>query len=502
MKRIFTLAVVGIILASSAVWGATKFSSVASETRSSAHPHRFTGVVQQKLPPLLSYIPNYYEHVKPILERSCVGCHSAGNIAPFALETAEQVLPLARTMQKAVQDKYMPPVTAGGTTPALLHDKRLTANEIAIIANWAWAGAPLGKVVAATNTVSSQVQRQPDLVLTPKSEFLPDASLTDEYRCFIFDPKLSKARFMDAYNIVPTNKKVVHHVVIFQIGKDKAENAAKLETKDNDGRLGYPCFGGPGENLGRPNIIGAWAPGQGAVNYPSGTGTLIEPGDVLVLQLHYNLLGGKGKDQSKAELFFAPENAPVKRMNSSIVIAPVEIPCAGAYPSDPTDPCHRDAAYSRAAQLGNGENALFKNPVFVNFCGSSLNNFTSGSDGIVVNKCAFPLRMAPEAKLSIYGMLGHMHLLGQSVKLELIRGNQNQTILEIPKWDFHWQSSYWLEKPINLENGDQVRITCQFNNTPEVQPEIAGAKVKPRYTVWGEGTVDEMCLGILQIGQR
>ncbi len=493
------MGLVTVVLAGGVVWGATQ-NNGASETRSK-HGHKMPIVQQQTQPPLLSYVPKYYEHVKPIFDRSCVGCHSAGNIAPFALETAAQVAPMARTIQKAVQSKYMPPVTAGGSTPAIWHDKRLSPDEIAIIANWAWAGAPLGKIVA-TQAVSSSQKRQPDMVLTPKSEFLPDASLTDEYRCFIFDPKLSESRFMNAYNIVPANKKIVHHVVIFQIDKSKAEGAVQLENKTTDGRLGYPCFGGPGNNLGTPNIVGVWAPGQGSVDYPAGTGTQINPGDVLVLQLHYKLLGGKGSDQSKAELYFAPKEAPIKRLNSGIILAPVEIPCLGAYPTDPSDPCHRDAAYARAARLGDGTSALFKNPIFVNFCGSTVEQFTSGSAGKVTNKCTFPMRLAADSKLAIYGMLGHMHLLGQAIKLELIRENKSQTILEIPRWDFHWQSSYWLEKPIDLQNGDQVRVTCQYDNAPEVQPEIGGTRVKPRYTVWGEGTVDEMCLGILQIGQR
>ncbi len=501
-SRIWSVGLVAILLTGTAVWGATQRSPT-SETRSKHRHGSPSSQVQLALPPLLSYIPTYFEHVKPILERSCIGCHSAGNIAPFSLENPEKVVALARTMQKAVQNKTMPPITAGGSTPALLHDKRLTDNEIAIIANWAWAGAPLGKVLNTTTAApSSQVKRVPDLVLTPKSEFLPEKNLTDEYRCFVFDPKLTERRFMNAYNLLPGNKKIVHHVIIFQIDKTKASAVQQLENKQVDGRLGYPCFGGPGSGLGIPNIVGVWAPGQDSVNYPKGTGTQIEAGDVLVLQVHYNLLAGHGADQSKAELFFAPVGTPTKRMNSSLVLAPVEIPCAGAYPTDPTDPCHRDAAYARAERLGDGDAVRFKNPAFSSFCGSPIESFTSGSKGQTVNKCTFPFRVAPDSKLSIYGMLGHMHLLGQAVKLELIRGNTAQTILDIPKWDFHWQSSYWLEKPMNLQNGDQVRITCQFNNTPEVQPEINGTRVKPRYTVWGEGTVDEMCLGILQIGPQ
>jgi hypothetical protein len=32
------------------------------------------------------------------------------------------------------------------------------------------------------------------------------------------------------------------------------------------------------------------------------------------------------------------------------------------------------------------------------------------------------------------------------------------------------------------------------------QPVIGGKTLAPRYVLWGEGTTDEMCLGILQTG--
>ena len=72
--------------------------------------------------------------------------------------------------------------------------------------------------------------------------------------------------------------------------------------------------------------------------------------------------------------------------------------------------------------------------------------------------------------------------------------------LDIPHWDFHWQSSYWLRDPVRLRSGDTVRVTCKYDNRPERQPEVGGQRTKPRYVVWGEGTLDEMCLTIAQVG--
>jgi hypothetical protein len=44
--------------------------------------------------------------------------------------------------------------------------------------------------------------------------------------------------------------------------------------------------------------------------------------------------------------------------------------------------------------------------------------------------------------------------------------------------------------------GDTYRVTCTHDATlrrklPELRP------LKPRYVVWGEGTSDEMCLGVV-----
>jgi hypothetical protein len=89
----------------------------------------------------------------------------------------------------------------------------------------------------------------------------------------------------------------------------------------------------------------------------------------------------------------------------------------------------------------------------------------------------------------IYGVAGHMHLRGVDIRLELNPGTPNaQTLLHIPHWDFHWQDAYYLEHPVDANAGDTVRVSCRFDNAQS-----------KRYIIWGEGTTDEMCLGILQV---
>ena len=94
---------------------------------------------------------------------------------------------------------------------------------------------------------------------------------------------------------------------------------------------------------------------------------------------------------------------------------------------------------------------------------------------------------------------GQMHLLGASIRLELNPGTSRaKVLLDIPRWDFHWQNAYALAQAVKAAPGDVVRVTCRHDVGKRRE---AGSAVprKARYVLWGEGTTDEMCLGVLQV---
>jgi hypothetical protein len=96
-----------------------------------------------------------------------------------------------------------------------------------------------------------------------------------------------------------------------------------------------------------------------------------------------------------------------------------------------------------------------------------------------------------------------MHLRGVDIRIELNPGTPRaQTLLHIPHWDFHWQDAYYLERPVDADTGDTIRVSCRFDNSRSGQPVVGGKRLPPRYVLWGEGTTDEMCLGLLQVGTR
>src|SRR5256886_2360628 len=98
---------------------------------------------------------------------------------------------------------------------------------------------------------------------------------------------------------------------------------------------------------------------------------------------------------------------------------------------------------------------------------------------------------------TVYALAGHMHLLGRSIKVELNPGTPTaQTLLDIPTYNFDDQGMRPLAKPVTVKPGDTYRVTCTHDVSLRKQlPQLHG--LPARYVVWGDGTSDEMCLGLV-----
>jgi len=106
-----------------------------------------------------------------------------------------------------------------------------------------------------------------------------------------------------------------------------------------------------------------------------------------------------------------------------------------------------------------------------------------------------------ERRLKIHGAGLHMHYLGTSGTIRVVRPDTTeQCVLEIPRWDFNWQYGYLLEETIPFELGlDQIYLECHWDNTPGNQPIIDGVRREAQDVNWGSSSGDEMCIGYLYI---
>jgi hypothetical protein len=332
------------------------------------------------------------------------------------------------------------------------------------------------------------------MTLTMPEAYTPSAPNgvgTDDYRCFLLDPKLTKPMYLTGTNVLPGNPTMVHHVILFQTTPDQVGEA---EAKDaSEPGEGWTCFGGTGlsgdfGNVDDANWLGAWAPGgQEAVTRP-GYGVRLEPGSRIIMQVHYNLLaadenGQSGADTSATQLRWRPASANLTPIHTVLEPAPVELPCRKGHDQSPL--CDRDNAVAdvkaRFGAAGNTADLLYL------LCGGKPHPSQ-------VTSCTRPVQQG----MTILGVAGHMHLLGRKITIVTNPGTPRaKTILDIPIWDFDNQGAKPIP-PVHLDTWDTVKVTCK--HVQWLRDRLPSFQDQPeRYVVWGEGTTDEMCLGMLQV---
>jgi hypothetical protein len=165
--------------------------------------------------------------------------------------------------------------------------------------------------------------------------------------------------------------------------------------------------------------------------------------------------------------------------------APPDIPC----PAGVTG-----ALCSRAASLANlgqrfGESAVGFVDAIETICGRNLTDPPAGDS----TSCNWPVNTSGY----IVRVGAHMHLTGVSFKMVLNPGTpEAKTILNVPAYNFHYQRAYNLAVPVAVSPGDTVQVNCTYNPTLAQELPIL-RKVPPHFITWGDGSSDEMCLGLM-----
>jgi hypothetical protein len=86
----------------------------------------------------------------------------------------------------------------------------------------------------------------------------------------------------------------------------------------------------------------------------------------------------------------------------------------------------------------------------------------------------------------------HLHLRGKSFRVEALHADGRRVILlDVPRYDFHWQLRYELAEPYSLERGAKLVCSASWDNSAD-NPN----NPDPTQTVtWGDRTSDEMMIG-------
>ena len=363
--------------------------------------------------------PTFYKDVLPILQQHCQECHRPGEIAPMALLTYQQTRPWAKSIKTNVLSGKMPPWPADPHFGKFANDRSLSRPELDTLSAWADSGAAEGKASDAPPPrafVAGWNIPQPDVVLKMPEAFGIPAKGTIEYQYVIVPSGFTEDKWIQAVEVRPSNRAVVHHAVVF-VREPNSRWLAGAKT----GVAFAPEVSSPQERLintggGGSDILTTYTPGMVPDNWGPGQAKLIKAGSDLVFQIHYTADGAAGADQTSIGLVFAKEPPKQKIVSISAANRAFKIPAG-------------DADYSAQA--------------------------------------TFTVR----APMTLVNLFPHLHLRGKAFQYDVIYPDgRTDTILKVDKWSLNWQLSYTLAEPLALPAGTRIRATAWWDNPPWYQP--------------------------------
>lgn len=236
----------------------------------------------------------FTKEIAPILFKNCVECHRPGEIAPMSLMTYQETRPWAKSIRERVVDRSMPPWSADPKYGHWANDPRLSQKEIDNIVAWVNAGAPKGDdkdLPPAPKFTDGWTIGTPDVVLQMAEEYTVPADGTVPYLYFSMPTNFTEDKWIQAMEIRPGNRTVVHHVIAY------AQDANVKDTNP----------GGEGElRRGRTHLSGI-TPNKTGVVFAPDSARLIKKGSNIVFQMHYTTNGQVTKDRTKIGFVFAKE---------------------------------------------------------------------------------------------------------------------------------------------------------------------------------------------------
>ncbi len=192
-------------------------------------------------------------------------------------------------------------------------------------------------------------------------------------------------------------------------------------------------------------FLAAYVPGHRAPHYPKGMAKLIPAGSKLAFQLHYTPIGTPQKDLSRLGLTFAESDETIDQ-----VVVTQQASNHRGLVIPPHADNHRVEARSQTAPTD----------------------------------------------VEILAFMPHMHLRGKSFSYAAhFPDGRKETLLDVPHYDFNWQTAYRVARPVSLPKGAYLQCVAHFDNS-----ENNLSNPDPSKTVrWGDQTWNEMMIGYFDV---
>ena len=391
--------------------------------------------------------PTFYKDALPILQTHCQECHRAGEAAPFSLMSYREARPWAKAIRAAVATKKMPPWFANPAHGKFSNDRSLPEADLKTLTQWVDQGAKEGNpkdAPAPPQFAKGWAIGTPDLIVEMPQAFTVPAKGTVEYTWIVVPTGLTEDRWVETVEVRPSVREVVHHIVLYSKDKDsKFMSMAQPGVPFNPpGRKGTPP---PQKDEGKGfwefqfnpvgvEIQGLYVPGGAPYTTKPGQARLLKAGSDIVFQMHYTSNGKEAMDKSRVGFRFAKQPPKERVFNTFLANPYMQIPAG---------------------------------------------------DGNAEVRGAITLPM----DVTLLSMNPHTHVRGKAFRYQVTYPTgESEILLDVPKYDFNWQISYYLQEPKLLPKGSRLEAIAWYDNSPN-NPANPDASKR---VFWGDQTWEEM----------
>jgi mono/diheme cytochrome c family protein len=391
----------------------------------------------------------FTKDVAPILYKSCVGCHRAGEVAPMSLLTYDDVRPWAKSIRRKVTGREMPPWGADPRFGKFKDDQSLTDQQIQTIARWVDAGAPKGSdadLPPAPQFTTAWSHGEPDVVIEMPIDFDIPAQGEVPVTDFFTKSPFTHDVYVKALEVRPGTAGVVHHAGLYVI--DRLPDGASLVNGRIVDASGKPMSrnqvarANGGTSTEEIQKLLSFVPGRGYESYQGDAGQLIKAGSYIDFYMHYTPSGVPKKDRTSLGLYLAkPGQEVAHQIYHSFGAA------------GPTTYIVEGQPYAPQRQKRDDPNSVEG--------GVNLPNIPPYAENwkvVSIHTIREPI--------TLYGLTPHLHLRGKSMKYTLtMPDGKEEVLLDVPKYDFNWQLYYELETPRRIPAGSKVTVVTLFDNS-------------------------------------
>jgi Ca2+-binding EF-hand superfamily protein/mono/diheme cytochrome c family protein len=255
----------------------------------------------------------YHRDIARILQSNCVECHHKGGVGPFALDSYEAVIEHAGMIRKQVERGAMPPWFAA-PLEGLAHspwsnDRSLSERDRADLLAWLGSDRAKGDVADAPKPrvfPSEWSIGKPDAIIAAAKPISIKAEGTMPYQHVTVTTDFPEDRWVRGYEILPTAREVVHHVIV-----SVHEKGSKVRGGGEEGSQGYWA---------------AYVPGNTKQVYPEGFARKLPAGATVSFQIHYTPNGKAVEDTMRMGLLFAKEPPKYVIHTTALPNARISIP--------------------------------------------------------------------------------------------------------------------------------------------------------------------------------